>query len=263
MGHADDILQIEDQGPVRLLTMNRSDVRNALSTPLLRRLRAAVADASAASVRCLVLTGAGKGFCAGADVAEWAEAEASGKAEESPWMDEMHGLIRDVAAYQKPSIAVLNGAAVGSGLDLALACDFRFAADSAKFICAYTKMAYPPDAGGSWLLPRAVGIEAAKRFVFTGETWLAPEAKARGLVSEIYPADELLPKALAFAGMLAQGPTLAQIEAKRLIDGAQSRSLDAQLHLERAAGQRCAESKDFEEAMAASVERRAPVFRGE
>ncbi|MDZ4736220.1 MAG: enoyl-CoA hydratase-related protein [Rhodospirillaceae bacterium] len=263
MGNAADILQIENHGAVRVLTLHRPDVRNALNTPLLRALRAAIADAGAASVRCLVLTGAGKGFCAGADVAEWAEAEASGKAEESPWMDEMHGLIRDVAAYPKPSIAVLNGAAVGAGLDLALACDFRFTVDSAKFICAYTKMAYPPDAGGSWFLPRIVGVEAAKRFVFTGETWLASEAKARGLVSEIHPTDDLLPKALAFAGTLAQGPTLAQIEAKRLIDSGQSRSLDAQLYLERAAGQHCAESKDFQEAMAASIERRTPAFRGE
>jgi len=230
MGNAADILQIENHGAVRVLTLHRPDVRNALNTPLLRALRAAIADAGAASVRCLVLTGAGKGFCAGADVAEWAEAEASGKAEESPWMDEMHGLIRDVAAYPKPSIAVLNGAAVGAGLDLALACDFRFTVDSAKFICAYTKMAYPPDAG---------------------------------LVSEIHPTDDLLPKALAFAGTLAQGPTLAQIEAKRLIDSGQSRSLDAQLYLERAAGQHCAESKDFQEAMAASIERRTPAFRGE
>ena len=263
MTNSSDVLLIEDHGPVRLLTLNRPDVRNALNTGLLRRLRAAVADARAGAARCLVLTGAGKGFCAGGDVAEWAETEASGKAEESPWMDEMHGLVRDVASYPKPSIAVLNGAAVGAGLDLALACDFRFAVDSARFICAYTRMAYPPDAGGTWLLPRAVGVEAAKRFVFTGETWHAPEAKERGLISEIHPAEELMPKAMAWAEALARGPTLAQIEAKRLIDDWQVRSLDAQLYLERAAGQRCAESNDFREAMAASVERRTPIFRGD
>ncbi|MEX2298672.1 MAG: enoyl-CoA hydratase-related protein [Dongiaceae bacterium] len=263
MGNATDILEIENHGAVRVLTLNRPDVRNALNTPLLQSLRAAVADAGATSVRCLVLTGAGKGFCAGADMTVWAEADASGYAEESPWMEEMHGLIRDVAAYPKPSIAVLNGAAVGSGLDLALACDFRFAVDSARFICAYTRLAYPPDAGGTWLLPRVVGVEAAKRFVFTGETWQAPEALARGLVSEIHTADTLMPKALAFADTLAQGPTLAQIEAKRLIDSWQSRSLEDQLQLERTAGERCADSGDFREAMAASIERRPPAFRGE
>ena len=259
---SEQILLTEDRGSIRILTLNRPDVRNALSTPLLKKLRAAIADAHAAQVRCLVLTGAGKGFCAGADVAEWAEAEANGSAEESPWMDEMHGLIRDVAAYPKPSIAMLNGAAVGAGLDLALACDFRFAVDSAKFICAYTKMAYPPDAGGSWFLPRIVGIEAAKRFVFTGETWLAPEAQARGLVSEIHPAEQLAERTLAFAELLASGPTVAQIEAKRLIDGGQSRTLEEQLPLEWAAGQRCTETDDFREAMAASIERRPPQFRG-
>jgi 2-(1,2-epoxy-1,2-dihydrophenyl)acetyl-CoA isomerase len=262
MGSADDILQIENQGAVRILTLNRPDVRNALNTPLLRALRGAIADASNGEVRCLVLTGAGKGFCAGADVAEWAEAEETGEAEESPWMDEMHGLVRDVAGFSRPSIAWLNGAAVGAGLDLALACDFRFAVDSAKFICAYTKMAYPPDAGGTWLLPRAIGVEAAKRFVFTGETWMAPEAKSRGLVTEIHPAETLGEHVRAFAELLATGPTVAQAEAKRLIDGWQSRTLDAQLDLERAAGQRCAGSADFAEAMAASVARRTPVFRG-
>ncbi len=263
MASTEDILSIEDRDAVRIVTLNRPEVRNALNTPLLRALRSAVAGADSSGVRCLVLTGAGKVFCAGADVAEWAEAESSGNAEESPWMDEMHGLIRDVAGFSKPSVAMLNGAAVGAGLDLALACDFRFAVDSAKFICAYTKMAYPPDAGGTWLLPRTVGVEAAKRFVFTGETWLAPEAQARGLVSEIHPADALTGETLAFAASLASGPTLAQIEAKRLMGDWQDRTLDAQLKLERSAGQRCAESADFREAMAAAVERRAPVFRGE
>ena len=143
------------------------------------------------SARAVILTGAGKAFCAGADIAEWAESEKAGTLESYGWTDESHALVAEVFEFPKPTVALLNGAAVGAGLDLALACDFRFAADTARFSCAYTKMAYPPDAGGSWLLPRLIGLAAAKRFVYTGEFWSAAEAKAAGMVSEIHPADTL------------------------------------------------------------------------
>ena len=102
---------------------------------------------------------------------EWAEVEARGDSATFPWVEEMHGLIQDVAGFSAPTVAWINGAAVGAGLDLALACDFRLAADSARFQCAYTRMAICPDAGGTWLLPRLIGLEQAKRFAFTGEFW--------------------------------------------------------------------------------------------
>lgn len=256
------MLEIVDDGPVRTLALNRPDVRNALNKGLLQALRKALADADRASVRCLVVTGRGKSFSAGADIAEWAEAEKSGKIEGYGWVEEAHGLVAQMAAFPVPTLALLNGAAVGAGLDLALACDFRFAADSARFICAYTKMGYSPDAGGTWLMPRLIGLEAAKRFAFTGETWLAPEALRHGLVTEIHPADGLAAAGLAFAKQLASGPTVAQRHAKRLMERAQTRTLAQQLAEERKAGEDCGRSEDAKEAIAAAVERRDPVFKG-
>jgi 2-(1,2-epoxy-1,2-dihydrophenyl)acetyl-CoA isomerase len=126
-----------------------------------------------------------------------------------------------------------------------------------------TKMAYPPDAGGSWLLPRLIGLAAARRFVYTGEFWSAAEAMAAGLVSEIHPAESLRGATIDFALRLAAGPTVAIGEAKRLMQSAAMRDLPAQLAAEHAAGLRCGRTKDAHEALVAAVARREPVFRGD
>jgi len=263
MAEIERAIERYDDGGVRRLTLNRPARRNALNLALLKALRAELATARAdATVRCLVLTGAGPGFCAGADVKEWSETAASGDVEGGGWIAEAHALIGALHAFPRPTVAVIRGAAAGAGVDLALACDFRIAADDARFICAYTRMAYPPDMGGTWLLPRVIGIEAAKRFAFTGAAWTAEEALARGLVGEVHPVDRVLELASAFAAQLAMGPTVAQMHAKRLIDGAMTRSLAEQLVLEKAAGDACAKSDDAAEAMRAAVEKRAPRFTG-
>jgi 2-(1,2-epoxy-1,2-dihydrophenyl)acetyl-CoA isomerase len=255
------LLEIVNDGAVRTLALNRPDARNALSLALLKALRTALKEAVADNVRCLVLTGRGKAFCAGADVMEWSDEKVHGAADYD-WVPQSHALIQELAAFPAPSIALLNGAAVGGGLDLALACDFRFAAESAKFICAYTKVGYSPDCGGTWLLPRLIGIEAAKRFAYTGETWLAPEALRRGLITEMHGADKLESTTYEFARWLASGPTVAQRHTKRLMDSAETRTLAEQLEEERVAGQACAVSEDHKEGLAAAVERREPKFVG-
>lgn len=257
------MLRIDNRNGVRTVTLDRPEARNALNLALIRALREAMRSAVSDAVRCLILTGNGKAFCAGGDVVEWAEVEARGESASFPWVDEMHGLILDVAGFPAPAIALLNGAAVGAGLDMALACDFRFAADSARFQCAYTRMAICPDAGGSWLMPRIIGLEQAKRFAFTGEFWSAPEALARGLVTEVHPAEVLAESCRAFAERLAAGPTVAIKETKRLMEQAAPRDLRAQLAAERAASERCYATADFKEAMAAATEKRTPVFRGQ
>ncbi len=252
-----------DVGPVRTLTLNRPEARNALNLALLRALRAELSAAvEAPAVRCLVLTGAGKGFCAGADVKEWAEAGPEAEAGLSPWVGEAHALVVELAESPLPTVAVLNGAAVGAGLDLALACDFRVAADDARFACAYTWMAYPPDVGGTWLLPRLVGLEQAKRFVYTGEFWDAQTALARGLVSEVVPRERLLEAGAELATMLASGPTVAIGHAKRLLGSSDRRTLAEQLREEALAGEACSRTGDHKEALAAVVEKREPRFAG-
>ena len=256
------MLSNEDRGNVRYLTLDRPDVRNALNLALILTLRTAMRQAKSDSVRGLVITGKGKAFSAGGDVAEWAEVEARGDSATFPWVEEMHGLIMDVAAFPAPTIAWINGAAVGAGLDLALACDFRLAADNARFQCAYTRMAICPDAGGTWLLPRLIGLEQAKRFAFTGEFWTAAEALSRGLVTEVHGADGLAEACQSFAERLAVGPSVAIAETKRLMETAATRDLRAQLAEEKTASERCYRTTDFKEAMAAATEKRAPVFQG-
>jgi 2-(1,2-epoxy-1,2-dihydrophenyl)acetyl-CoA isomerase len=255
------LIEIVNDGAVRTVALNRPEARNALSLSLLKALRAALKEAVEDNVRCLVLTGRGKAFSAGADVMEWSEEAARGTGNYD-WVPQSHALIQELAAFPAPSIALLNGAAVGGGLDLALACDFRFAAESAKFICAYTKVGYSPDCGGTWLLPRLIGIEAAKRFAYTGETWLAPEALRRGLITEMHGPDKLESATYEFAGKLASGPTVAQRHTKRLMDSAETRSLAAQLEEEQIAGKACSATADHKEGLAAAVGRREPKFVG-
>jgi len=257
------MLQIENHGALRVLTMDRPSMRNALCSNLLKELREAIHTAKAdRNCRALMLTGAGKSFCSGADVQEWATAEAAGQLETYGWTEAAHALCQEIFDFDRPTIALMNGSAVGAGLDLACACDFRLAADTAKFSCAYTKMGYAPDCGGTWFLPRLLGIEAAKLFIFTGTFWSAEEALQRGLITEVHPGELLFERGLAFAQRLANGPTIALAAAKRLMREGFTRNLAAQLQAERAAGEICGRTEDAREALAAAVAKRDPAFTG-
>jgi 2-(1,2-epoxy-1,2-dihydrophenyl)acetyl-CoA isomerase len=252
-----------DDGGIRTITLNRPERRNALNLALLEALRAELADAAAdEGVRALVLAAAGKGFCAGADVTEWSESVEGGTDTGVRWERNAHALVQEVHDLPKPTVAVLQGAAVGAGLDLACACDFRVAAADAVFFCAYTWVGYNPDAGGTWLYPRLLGLEAAKRFVYTGERWDAATAHERGLVSEVVPAAELAAAGARLAAELASGPSVAIGLAKGLLQTSGTRTLAEQLEAEKAAGKVCGATEDHKEALAAFAEKRSPVFRG-
>jgi len=259
-----DVVQIEDRGAVRIVAINRPEVRNAINTTVLIALRKAVREAAKSeALRTLVVTGRGGAFSAGADVKEWADKNRGiDPHPDHDWVDEACQLVLDVSRFPKPTIAMIDGPAVGAGLDMALACDFRFASARAKFICAYTRVGFPPDCGGSWLLPRLIGIEAAKLFVYTGDLWDAPRAKAAGMVTEVVETERLEEATLAFGGKLASGPTVANGYAKLLIDTAHQRGLADQLAEERRAGKLCLKTEDHKEGHAAANERRAPRFVG-
>ncbi|PZO81324.1 MAG: enoyl-CoA hydratase [Mesorhizobium amorphae] len=259
-----ELVETETRNGVRLIALNRPEVRNALSVPLLLALRKAVrAAAEDDAVRALVLTGRGGAFSGGADVKEWADKTAGiDPYPDHDWTDEAVRLVQEVFSLRKPTIAMIDGPAVGGGLDMALACDFRIVSNRARFICAYTRIAYPPDCGGSWLMPRLMGVEAAKLFAFTGDAWDADTALAHKLVSRVVPEAELESETWAFAEKLASGPTVAIGHAKALIDSWSSRGFADQLIEEIRAGKLCAETEDHKEALAASTERRKPVFTG-
>ncbi|WP_110992869.1 enoyl-CoA hydratase/isomerase family protein [Pseudomonas sichuanensis] len=256
-------LLIQVEAGVAWITLNRPDQRNALDIPTLKHLHATLeACNSDPAVRVVVLTGTGRSFCAGADLAEWAEAEARGALETYGWTETAHALMQCLHSLDKPTIAAINGTAVGAGMDLSLCCDLRLAAQSARFKAGYTSMAYSPDAGASWHLPRLIGSEQAKRLLFLDELWGAERALAAGLVGEVVADEQLATAAAELAARLAQGPTFAHAQTKRLIrDGAQ-RSLAEQLSAELAAGLLCGRSEDGAEALRAASEKRAPRFIG-
>lgn len=245
------------------VSLNRPQQRNALDIPSLQALHALLDELeNDPEVRVLLLTGSGKSFCAGADLAEWAAAEARGELESYGWTEHAHRLMTRLHGFAKPSIAAINGSAVGAGLDLALCCDLRIAAASARFRAGYTAMAYCPDAGASWHLPRLIGEEQAKRLLFLDQPWGAERALAVGLIGELCADAALAERAGELAAQLAQGPTFAFAQTKRLIRDGAGRSLEQQLAAELQAGLLCGRSEDGAEALRAAVEKRAPRFIG-
>ncbi|WP_313713050.1 enoyl-CoA hydratase-related protein [Pseudomonas sp.] len=255
------ITQVE--AGVAWITLNRPEQRNALDIPTLKTLHATLEACNTdPAVRVVVLTGTGRSFCAGADLAEWAEAEARGALETYGWTETAHALMHCLHNLDKPTVAAINGTAVGAGMDLSLCCDLRLAAQSARFKAGYTSMAYSPDAGASWHLPRLIGSEQAKRLLFLDELWGAERALAAGLVGDVVADDQLPAVTAELAARLAQGPTFAYAQAKRLMREGASRSLAEQLTAELAAGLLCGRSEDGAEALRAATEKRAPRFSG-
>ncbi|MDX8533088.1 enoyl-CoA hydratase-related protein [Mesorhizobium sp. VK25A] len=257
-------LELERHGAVGVIALNRPEARNALGMGITIELRRALREAAAdTTMRALILTGRGGAFSAGADVKEWAgKAAGDNPWPDMNWVEESLKLVQQVHEMPKPTIAMVDGAAVGAGLDMALACDFRYASEKSKFICSYTNVGFNPDCGGTWLLPRVIGLEAAKLFAFTGELWTAPVALEKRLVSHVSPNDRLWEDTLAFAQKLASGPTVAIAQTKKLLNTAHKRSLSDQQLEEVAAGKICGQTKDHAEGLAAANERRAPRFVG-
>lgn len=256
-------IDAEFRDGVATLRIMRPAERNALARPHLDLLRERLEQyADDSSVRCVVLTGSGTAFCAGADLVEWEQASARGELETYGWTDKAHALVQALAAFPRPTIAALNGAAVGAGADLAFACDFRIAAASATLRCGYTVMAYSPDMGGTWFLPRLVRPDLAKRYVFLNERWSAADALHAGFVSEVVDDAQFGAHVEQFARRLARGPGVAFAHAKALLAASPSRTLEEQLACERAAGEACGRSEDGKEALLASAQGRAPQFIG-
>lgn len=259
--HSSPLCQVE--AGVAWITLNRAPQRNALDIPTLKNLHALLDQCNAdPAVRVVVLTGTGRSFCAGADLAEWADAEARGALETYGWTETAHALMSRLYTLDKPTIAAINGTAVGAGMDLTLCCDLRIAAQSARFKAGYTSMAYSPDAGASWHLPRLIGSEQAKRLLFLDELWGADRALAAGLVGEVCADDQLLSTVGELAARLANGPTFAYAQTKKLMREGAQRTLPEQLSAELAAGLLCGRSEDGAEALRAAMEKRAPVFTG-
>jgi 2-(1,2-epoxy-1,2-dihydrophenyl)acetyl-CoA isomerase len=258
------VLRVERSGAVVTITLDRPDRGNALSAQLKTELLDAVTEAAADNeVRAVVLTGAGKAFCAGQDLAEHAVALQTDPATAFDTIERHYAPIVDtLTTMPKPVVAAINGACAGAGLGLALACDLRLAAAGARLSTAFTAIGLTCDSGLSATLVRAVGAARASELILLAEPFTAEQAAQWGVVTQVVPAEELSAAAAHLADRLASGPTLAYAAAKRAIAGAVEPPLDAVLRSEGEAQRRLGGSSDHTGAVEAFLAKRRPEFHG-
>ncbi|HEX2441865.1 MAG TPA: enoyl-CoA hydratase-related protein [Methylomirabilota bacterium] len=260
-----ECLLYEVKDGVATLTLNRPERLNALGGSLRDDLHDAITRSAADSdVRVMVITGAGKGFCAGGDVKAMNEAK-EGKRERpliekvAPGRDRTLLAMRDAP---QPIIAAVNGAAAGAGMNLALGCDIRIASTAAKFSQAFVKRGLHPDWGGTYFLPRVIGMARAAELIFTGDVIDAAEALRLGIVSRVVAPEELMPAVTELARRIAAGPPMAIRLAKGSLYANAEQDLKTALERETFAQNICFETEDASEGIRAFVEKRAPNFRG-
>ncbi|KJS74573.1 MAG: enoyl-CoA hydratase [Comamonadaceae bacterium BICA1-1] len=261
---ADGVLY-QERAAVALLTLNRPQALNSFTRPMHQALQQALQHAAAnPALRALVLTGAGRGFCAGLDLSELdftPGPDLQERANPGPIIDAcFNPTARALMDLRMPTIAAVNGVAAGAGASLAMACDVAIAAPGASFVQAFSKIGLIPDAGGSWLLVQRLGLARAMGLALTGDKLTAARALEWGLVWDV--ADEPLVAALALAERLAALPTLALVATRHLLLGAGTRSFDAHLEVERDAQAVLGRSQDYFEGVNAFLEKRPPRFQG-
>jgi 2-(1,2-epoxy-1,2-dihydrophenyl)acetyl-CoA isomerase len=260
-----DLLETIKDG-VAVLTMNRPDRLNAMSRPMLDAMLEALHRLSDdTAVGAVVLTGAGRGFCAGGDVKAMAEGNELGgvtmeeKAQALRSRMETSRLLHEMP---KPTIAMVRGAAAGAGLSLALACDMRVAGDTARFGTAFARVGYSGDFGGSFFLTQLVGTAKARELYYTAELVDAQQALVLGIVNRVVPDAKLEEETMALARKIANGPRVALRYMKRNMNAAESNTLKEHLDLEAWHHTRTGMTEDHKEAARAFVEKREPVFKG-
>jgi enoyl-CoA hydratase/carnithine racemase len=256
------ILWDESDG-VGTITLNRPERMNAIDQRTIIELDHVIERATnRPSVRCLLITGNGRAFSAGADVKEWGSGSGDDDADGDGWVPRMHRVMTRLHRLPKPVIAAVNGVAVGAGCDLALVADLRIASTAARFGQAYIRVGYCPDAGGSYLLPQLIGPTKAAELIFTGRIINAPEADSLGLLNALVEPDALLDTARDMALRLAKGPTVAIGLAKENLRLNRNLAFEDALRNERRAGERCGMTEDSREGLRAANEKREPVFMG-
>jgi 2-(1,2-epoxy-1,2-dihydrophenyl)acetyl-CoA isomerase len=258
-----DIILAETRGAWRKLILNQPDKLNAFNAAMHAAFAAALADAAEdPDCRALLITGAGRGFCAGQELGPAVLPTEAGPPDLAPVVADYNAMVRRIRALPMPVIAAVNGVAAGAGANLALACDIVMAAKSAKFIQAFARIGLVPDTGGTFFLPRLVGEARARALAMTGDPVGAEQAESWGMIWRAVEDDALMPQAEGLAAKLAAQPTQAFALMKRAFDASASNTLDAQLDLEAALQRDAGFSPDYTEGVRAFLEKRPPRFTG-
>jgi 2-(1,2-epoxy-1,2-dihydrophenyl)acetyl-CoA isomerase len=258
-----ETLLVERHQGWRKLTLNRPEKLNAANEDLLRAVLAALDAAAAdASCRAVLLTGAGRGFCAGQELGPAVMPGPNGPPDLGAVAELHHAMVRRLRSVPMPVVCAVNGIAAGAGASYALACDIVLAARSAKFAMAFVKIGLVPDSGASYFLTHRIGEARARALAMLGEAVDATRAEAWGMIWKAVDDAALLPEAEALTATLAKAPTEALASMKRLFAVAGENSLDVQLDLERDEQAAAGRSADYAEGVRAFLEKRAPVFRG-
>jgi len=252
---------------VATLTLNRPDKLNSFNT----QMHGEIADAlqkveSDPEIRCLLLTGAGRGFCAGQDLSDREMDASDPNAEPIDLGDTLerlyNPLVKSITGMPKPVVCAVNGVAAGAGANVALACDIVIAAESASFIQAFCRLGLVPDAGGTWSLTHRIGVARAKGLALLGDKLPAAKAEDWGLIWQCVPDDQLMETAGGMAQQFAKGPTMGYGLAKAAIHAAVTNTLPQQLDVERDSQRKAGLSEDYREGVSAFLQKRPPSFKG-
>lgn len=256
----DSIKRLEKDGTV-WLTLNRPAVFNSFNREMALNLQRHLDQCrDDDQVRCVVLTGEGRAFSAGQDLQEVVDPE--GPEMTTILIEHYNPIIRRIRALNKPVIAAVNGVAAGAGANIALACDFVFCAENASFIQAFSKIGLIPDSGGTYFLPRLIGLQRATALMMSGDKLSAADAERWGLAYKVFPADQFIDEVDQWAQKLAAMPTRGLALSKQALNASLQNDLEAQLALEDQLQSQAGQTRDYQEGVAAFLEKRTPEFKG-